>query len=379
MLHPSVAVNGLALMLAGASAMSLFYWLRWNMRGTLLYIAIVGAVWVWRVAPIIPVMELVWSLSFYVVGIAADMVAIRIMNEATRSSYRQLQLTQRLNAELDARVAERTRDLERAKLAAELANHAKTRFLTHMSHELRTPLNAIIGFSEMMERQILGPIDNPRYRGYATDIRHSGAFLLELVEEILDISRLEQGGYELKEELIAPQPFVDDALRLVAVAAERAGVALVNLATADLPLFRADRRAVRQVLINLLANAIKFTPNAGSITVSASLDAGGGMQFAVTDTGKGIPADRLQAIFEPFHQIDPGTADKRRGVGLGLAIAAALAQAHDGRITVTSRLGGGSTFFIHLPAARVITAVANDDRGPIPPFSPVAVSAKPEG
>jgi signal transduction histidine kinase len=235
-----------------------------------------------------------------------------------------------------------------------MANHAKSRFLANMSHELRTPLNAVLGFSEVMMSEILGPIGSPRYREYAADIHRSGGHLLDLVNDVLDLSRLEQGMVELREERVALAPFVADTMRLVAMPAQSAAVELAVRLPDQAPDLLIDPRALRQVLVNLVANAIKFTEPGGAVTLSAVAAAAGGFEFAVSDTGRGIPADRLDAIFEPFHQVDPQVTNPGRGVGLGLAIARALVDAHGGRISAASTVAVGSVFTVALPPERVL-------------------------
>lgn len=352
--HPAVGVNGLALMMAGATILSALYWIRWNFLGYVAVNLLLGLAWTIRNGPGMNAADLVWSHCFLLTGVLAGFVVLRLVNGATRIGFHRLQQVRLLNAELDARVVARTRDLEEAKIAAEMANLAKSRFLANMSHELRTPLNAVLGFSEVMMSEILGPIGSPRYREYAADIHRSGGHLLDLVNDVLDLSRLEQGMVELREERVAVAPFVADTMRLVAMPAQAAAVELAARLPEDAPDLLVDPRGLRQVLVNLLANAIKFTPPGGTVTLSAVATPAGTLDFAVSDTGRGIPADRLDAIFEPFHQVDPQVTNAGHGVGLGLAIARALVEAHGGRITAVSMVGAGSVFTVALPAKRLL-------------------------
>lgn len=352
--HPAVGVNGMALIMAGATILSVLYWVRWNFIGYVAANLLLSLAWIIRVAPGMPDAELIWSCCFLATGVLAGFVVLRLVNGATRIGFHRLLQVRLLNAELDARVAARTRDLEQAKIAAEMANQAKSRFLANMSHELRTPLNAVLGFSEVMMTEILGPIGSARYREYAADIHRSGSHLLDLVNDVLDLSRLEQGMVELREERVALAPFVADTMRLVAMPAQTAAIELAVHLPDEAPDLLVDTRALRQVLVNLLANAIKFTGPGGAVTLSASKTASGGLDFTVGDTGQGIPEDRLQAIFEPFHQVDPQIANPGHGVGLGLAIARALVEAHGGSIRVASEVCVGSVFTVTLPPQRLL-------------------------
>ena len=248
-------------------------------------------------------------------------------------------------------ITERTlheRALQEAKEAAEQAYASKTRFLANMSHELRTPLNAIIGFSEMMQRQLLGPVGNARYLDYIGGIRESGEHLLDLINDILDMSKIEIGKYELYVEEMNIGKIIRLAVHMIE---GRAHEAQVRLITDDLPddiQVTADRRALMQILLNLLSNAVKFTNPGGSVEVRCLRELGG-IAIAVTDTGIGIPKDKLEVVTLPFEQAGSELTRKYEGSGLGLAITKDLIELHGGTLDIESELGVGTTVTVTLP------------------------------
>ncbi len=242
--------------------------------------------------------------------------------------------------------------LRAARDAAVAATHAKSRFLADMSHELRTPLNAIIGFSEVMERQMFGDMGNPRYREYAGLIQESGSHLLELINGLLDMAKIEAGKFTLQEELFPAQDVAQGAVHFVQIAADRAGVALAVTVGEDARMLYADRRAVKQVLVNLLSNAVKFTPAGGTVTLSLAAQEAG-IVITVRDTGIGIAPEHLEKLGRPFEQ---GAPRGREGTGLGLSLVGALAALHGGGMQIASQLGEGTCVTVRLPRARVDTA-----------------------
>jgi signal transduction histidine kinase len=241
-----------------------------------------------------------------------------------------------------------------AKTKAEIANRTKTEFLANMSHELRTPLNAIMGFSELMKGQMLGPVGNPTYVEYARDIYQSAAHLLQIINDILDLSKVEAGKIDLDERPINVHALVDTSLRLVAERASEAGVTVTNEVAADLPPLFADERLLKQILINLLSNSIKFTEKGGSVRVQAGRETTGVMSLSVADSGIGIAEDDLPRVMEPFRQADAALSRKYEGTGLGLPLVKAFAELHGGRLELESALNVGTTAIVRLPADRVI-------------------------
>lgn len=241
-------------------------------------------------------------------------------------------------------------DLARAREEAELANRTKSDFLAGMSHELRTPLNAILGFSQMMQGQLLGPVGNPRYLEYAGDIHQAGSHLLSLVNGLLDLSKIEAGRFDLDIADVSFAEVAGQSLTLVEHLAGEKGIALEVLPESDLTL-RADTRALRQILVNLLNNALKFTPEGGRVTLQASPAAAGKVEIAVRDTGIGIKPSDIPLILEPFTQVKSDVNAAYRGTGLGLPIARKLAEMMQGDLRIESRQDAGTTVTVTLPAA----------------------------
>jgi two-component system, cell cycle sensor histidine kinase DivJ len=242
--------------------------------------------------------------------------------------------------------------LELARSAAEQADAAKTRFLATMSHELRTPLNAIIGFSEMIAQEETLLIDAVRRREYAQLINDSGQHLLSVVNGILDMSKMESGNFEISPELFAPRGGLMNCCNLLALKAREGGVDLVVNAPQDLPVMTGDPRAFKQIVLNLVSNAIKFTERGGNVTVSADVE-GAQLVLRVTDTGVGIAPDDLKRIGNPFFQAGKTYQRRHEGTGLGLSIVKSLVALHSGELTVQSRVDEGTTVTVALPLAFV--------------------------
>jgi PAS domain S-box-containing protein len=241
---------------------------------------------------------------------------------------------------------------ERALKEAIAANRAKSQFLATVSHELRTPLNAILGFSEILKGHMLGPLGHANYLEYAQDIHGSGRHLLEVINDILDVTRVELGEVKVEAVPINLADCVQSTERLVADRAARKQLALQRLIPADLPALVADPRLVKQILINLLSNAIKFTPDRGRVTVAATCGADGGITLSVCDTGIGIPKDAIARLGTPFSQVDQSHARSTEGLGLGLSIVAGLMKLHGGTFAVESEFGAGTTVFCRFPPER---------------------------
>ncbi|WP_376958108.1 ATP-binding protein [Azospirillum sp. A26] len=260
-------------------------------------------------------------------------------------------------------ITERVEAAERLATAldqAEAANRAKSAFLATMSHELRTPLNAIIGFSDIMLHELFGPLGSPRYRDYARHVQNSGRHLLDLINDVLDMSKLEAGRYTLDESWMEPAEAIETCRALAAVPADVGGVTLAVECPPDLPNLLADERALRQVLLNLLSNAVKFTPRGGRVTVSAVREGDGRIAITVRDTGIGIAADALARILEPFQQADSSISGRFGGTGLGLSICRDLMALHGGNLSIDSEPGRGTAATIRFPADRTGRPVAAD-------------------
>jgi signal transduction histidine kinase len=246
-----------------------------------------------------------------------------------------------------------TKHLEAALEAAAAASQAKSQFLATMSHELRTPLNAIIGFSEILGNALFGPLGDERYKDFATSIHDSGRHLLELINDILDFSKIDAGRLELQDDELDLRDIIRESLRMMQGQATEANVSLRHEFAADLPRIRADRRRIRQILLNLLSNSVKFTPAGGDVQVSV-FRRGSGIAFAVTDTGIGIAAEDIPRALERFGQVDSSLNRKYEGTGLGLPLSKRLAELHGGTLELESRVDVGTTITVTLPAERVL-------------------------
>src|SRR5216684_166541 len=247
---------------------------------------------------------------------------------------------------------------DEARRRAEAANIAKSRFLAQMSHELRTPLNAILGFSEVMKGEIFGPHQVPAYKEYAGDIHNSGVHLLGLINEILDLSRIEAGRYELNEEPVSLAHVVGECGHLLQMRARNRGLTIHELFETDMPRLWADERAVRQICLNLLGNAIKFTPQGGEIWLKVGWTASGGQYISVKDTGPGIPEEEIPIVLASFGQGSNSIKSAEQGAGLGLPIAKSLVDLHAGTFTLKSKLRIGTEVIVTFPPERVMSALA---------------------
>jgi signal transduction histidine kinase len=306
------------------------------------------------------IVQAFWTLDYVAsqqVGVVSWTIAANVLGLITgqrlarhrRGQFANLEAEQVANMQM--RVA-----MEEAKLAS----RAKSEFLANISHELRTPLNAINGFSQLMLNGTFGPLGDPRYREYMNDINVSGEHLLTLINEILDLSRIEAGKRELSESEIELDRLIASCLRVVGPRAEDKGITLENRMTDDAPVLWADETALKQILLNLIVNGVKFTQNGGRVTVSVERGADG-ITVVVADTGIGIAAEDLEAVQKPFAQAHNAMTREQEGTGLGLPLAKALTELHGGTLTLNSTLGDGTTARVWLPANRVINgrAVAN--------------------
>jgi PAS domain S-box-containing protein len=253
-------------------------------------------------------------------------------------------ITSRKAAEVELRIA---------KEDAEIANHAKSEFLAVMSHELRTPLNAVIGFSDIVLGETFGPIANERYRDYVGDIRASGAHLLELINDILDLSKAEAGQIQLTEEAVEVEPMIAACVAMLSPRAQQAGVVIQAEVASDLPDLHGDERKLRQALLNLMSNGVKFTPPEGYVRVRARM-VGDSLQIEVADNGIGIAATDIPKALSPFGQIDSALSRRHAGTGLGLPLTKRLIEAHEATFVFTSEIGVGTTATIEFPARRLL-------------------------
>jgi two-component system cell cycle sensor histidine kinase PleC len=257
-----------------------------------------------------------------------------------RKSRRALELQTAELADLAQKYAEE-------KTRAEEANAAKSKFLANMSHELRTPLNAIIGFSEIMESGMFGPLGADKYTEYSCDIRESGEYLLDVINDILDMSKIEAGGIRLNPEVVALEPVLADCLRVVSTRAGEKQLKLDAKVDPGIEL-NADRRSLKQIALNLLSNAVKFTPDGGAVSVRGRAR-GGKVTIAIADNGIGIPKDALRKLGRPFEQVESQLTKRHQGSGLGLAIAKSLVEMHGGVMSIRSKLGQGTIVMVRLP------------------------------
>ncbi|MEE8188575.1 MAG: ATP-binding protein [Kiloniellales bacterium] len=247
----------------------------------------------------------------------------------------------------------REQALLRAKEVAETASRTKGEFLANMSHELRTPLNAIIGFSDIMSSEMLGPLENEQYKGYTGDIANSARHLLVLINDILDAAKIEAGQMSLAEETVDPAALIESVERLTVTRAEQAGLSLTTHLDSDGVSLYADKVKLSQVLINLVSNALKFTPEGGRVELRAFLADDGAFVFEVMDTGIGIAPEDLPKAMAPFGQVDSALNRKFEGTGLGLPLAKSLTELHGGRFEIRSQPGEGTRVSLRLPAMRV--------------------------
>ncbi|HRO32127.1 MAG TPA: ATP-binding protein [Brevundimonas sp.] len=283
---------------------------------------------------------------------AADITAIKQQEaERQKASDNLRAMVDQLEASQE-KLSLLARKYEVAMTRAEAANQAKSEFLANMSHELRTPLNAINGFSEIMAAELFGPLGDAKYKGYAADILKSGQHLLSLINDILDMAKIEAGKMTLHYEAVSLREVCDDAVRLMRGKAQEAGLSLTVEAAAGLPEIEADHRGCKQVMLNLISNAIKFTPEGGSITVRLAALGAERVRVAVTDTGIGIAQEDLDRLARPFEQVEGQHSKTTQGTGLGLALTKSLIELHGGALHMESQPGDGTTVSFDLPVRR---------------------------
>lgn len=246
--------------------------------------------------------------------------------------------------------------LKDAKLASDMANRAKSEFLANMSHELRTPLNSIIGFSEIIKNEVFGPVEPRPYWEYARDIHESGRHLLSIINQILDISRIDAGERELKDSIVDMRKVASTCIEIVAPKAKSANLSLIETGFDKAPKIIGEEIAIKQMMINLLTNAVKFTPAGGRITISAEVEASGALRLSVTDTGVGLDESEIERAMSPFGVLDGKLNKSTSGIGLGLSLVQALMKLHGGRLEIFSQKGIGTTVSLVFPAERVQAA-----------------------
>jgi two-component system cell cycle sensor histidine kinase PleC len=263
---------------------------------------------------------------------------------------------------------------DEARYRAEAANVAKSRFLAQMSHELRTPLNAILGFSEVMKSEIFGVHAVALYREYSADIHNSGVHLLNLINEILDLSRIEAGRYELNEEAVVLVNVVADCHHLLKLRASSRRLTIHEVFEHGMPKIWGDERAIRQIVLNLLSNSIKFTPQGGDIWLKVGWTASGGQYLSVKDTGSGIPENEIPIVLASFGQGSNSIKSAEQGAGLGLPIAKSLIDLHGGTFTLKSKVRIGTEVIVTFPPERVMSALAPVPEE-APPLQPESVNS----
>jgi two-component system cell cycle sensor histidine kinase PleC len=281
------------------------------------------------------------------VSVGTDITALKMHEEKLIDSEKRLMATVTDLSISQQRSAELTEKYAAEKTRAEEASQAKSKFLANMSHELRTPLNAIIGFSEIMESNMFGPLGADKYHEYCSDIRSSGQYLLEVINDILDMAKIEAGRIRLDFEDLSVDALLGEAMRVVSARAQDKQLALIARIAPDLQL-RADRRALKQIVLNLLSNAVKFTPSGGRVAVRGRA-AGDCIVLAIADTGIGIASDALTRLGRPFEQVASQLTKNHQGSGLGLAIAKSLVDLHGGRMRIRSSPGRGTLVSVRLP------------------------------
>ena len=295
------------------------------------------------------------ALAFAFVG-AAQLFFVLLARRFHQVSFESV-LYRCEKSELIAELEQAKANSDEARRRAEEASLAKSRFLATMSHELRTPLNAVLGFSEVLKNEIFGAHANPTYKDYASDIHSSGQHLLTLINEILDISRIEAGRYELKEEGLSLAAIAQDCRHLLAIRAQKRDLELKELMEPNLPHIWADERAMRQIVLNLLTNAIKFTPRGGLITIKVGWTSAGGQYLLVKDNGPGIPENEIAVVMSSFGRGSLAHKHAEEGTGLGLPIVKGLIELHGGQFLLRSKLREGTEAIMALPPQRVMDAL----------------------
>ena len=301
------------------------------------------------------------NVTILISTLTAEMLLLYLTGHLYEQNARSLAY----RAEKDALFAELEQEKavsDEARRRAEAANTAKSQFLATMSHELRTPLNAILGFSDLMRGEMLGPIGNEAYKSYLEDIHSSGQHLLRIINDILDLSRIEAGKRALREELTSLSEVAREACSLLDLKARQKSITIKDILEDGLPRIVIDEQAIRQVILNLVSNALKFTPEGGDITVKVGRTKSGGQYISVRDNGPGIPEKELPVVLSAFGQGAVSLKTAEQGTGLGIPIVQALIHQHGGNFTLRSKVGVGTEAIATLPAKRVVSTFNRDIR-----------------
>ncbi len=297
------------------------------------------------------------SVSFDITKLKTSQQNLAIREQQMCNTVENLRESRRELEQKTQKLAELADKYMREKERAEDANRVKSEFLANISHELRTPLNAIIGFSDMMHREVLGPIDNAQYADYINDIHMSGAYLLELINDILDMSRIEAGRLTLETKPCSLRSLLDDCIHIVSAQAEAEKIELLPSIPKDVEVVL-DQRAIKQVMLNLMSNAIKFTPEGGAVQLLAEMDQAS-VHIYVKDTGIGIEESAISKLGKPFQQVENQLTKCHSGTGLGLAISRSLVDLHGGHLSIESEVGVGTTVLVTLPLISPSTGQSN--------------------
>jgi signal transduction histidine kinase len=279
----------------------------------------------------------------------------RLREEVIRKEYSRQFLSQ-VKERLEQEIAERTQELREEKRHAELASRSKSIFLANMSHELRTPLNGVIGYAEMIKEEVMGPIDPPVYRDYIQTIHGSGLHMLQLVEEVLSLSETEFGTIQIDDRPVETRDAVRNAVETLQPLAQSRSIKLEADPGSAAVTVSADPGKLRQMLLNLISNAIKYTPPGGEVRVSCGCESGGEVVFAVSDTGRGIDSSQIEDVLEPFNRGNSPMLNEGSGLGLGLPLTKRIMEAHGGTLELQSTVGKGTTALLRFPAARAQNA-----------------------
>jgi two-component system, cell cycle sensor histidine kinase PleC len=378
--NPGRWLGRLAIFQAASGAVwGIFVWLIWSdgnpLNNVLVTMTVCGIVWAYSftramhagvyLSGVVPTIVLTIARIAYGSGpVALPLAVITVLTFGVVYSFtyglrRQVEVMLRIrfaNDDLAVELRDTRDDALRKRFEAEAANASKTTFLANMSHELRTPLNAILGFSELIASETLGPVGTARYRDYATDINTSGAHLLTLINDILDIAKIESGKMEIAPQLMDPKTAIESALNVMQLRIREKNQTLTVNVDPNLDGLYTDERAFKQIIINLMSNAMKFTPERGDIGISLRQRDNGDCELCVSDNGPGIPAAFLDQVFMPFNQVDNRYCRQAGGTGLGLSLVRGLAQLHGGTAWIDSDTGKGVRAFVLLPAAPLETA-----------------------